>query len=107
MSARPPGAPALPPGLHPGAAGIAAALRRVVDPEIGVDVVRLGLIYGIETTSGGVRIVHTLTTPGCPLAEHISRAMRVTVERLPGVGDVELRYVAEPAWHPDMIRARS
>lgn len=99
-----PAAPALQPGrIHPGAAGIAAALRRVIDPEVGLDVVRLGLIYGIETTADGVRVVHTLTTEGCPLAEHLSRAMRVTVESLPHVGRVELELVREPAWHPEMI----
>ncbi|MDP2481628.1 MAG: metal-sulfur cluster assembly factor [Candidatus Palauibacterales bacterium] len=92
------------PLLHPGAAGIAAALRRVVDPEVGLDVVRLGLVYGIEWTGQGVRVVHTFTTPGCPLAGHLERAMRVTLEALPHVGEVELRYTAEPAWHPDMIR---
>ena len=89
--------------VHPGAAGIAAALRRVVDPEVGLDVVRLGLIYGIEATDAGVRVVHTLTTPGCPLADHLSRAMRVAVEGLPRVGRVELVRASEPAWHPDMI----
>jgi len=99
-----PGPTAMKPGrIHPGAAGIAAALRRVVDPEVGLDVVRLGLIYGIEVTADGVRVVHTLTTEGCPLAEHLSRAMRVTVEGLPHVGRVELELVREPAWHPEMI----
>jgi metal-sulfur cluster biosynthetic enzyme len=92
------------PILHPGAAGIAAALRRVVDPEVGLDVVRLGLVYNIEWTGEGVRVVHTFTTPGCPLAGHLERAMRVSLERLPHVGRVELRYTDEPAWHPDMIR---
>ncbi len=91
-------------GIHPGAAGVAAILRRVVDPEIGIDVVRLGLIYGIERTPRGVRVVHTLTTTGCPLAEHLARAMRVAVASLPHVGEVELRLVTDPPWHPDMIQ---
>lgn len=96
--------PASAPILHPGAAGIAAALRRVVDPEVGLDVVRLGLVYGIEWTGEGVRVIHTFTTPGCPLAGHLERAMRFTLEALPHVGRVELRFTDEPAWHPDMIR---
>lgn len=83
------------------------ALRRVVDPELGLDIVTLGLVYGVsrdDDDPGRVRITHTLTTPGCPLEAHIRAGIRRTVEGVPGVRRAESEVVWEPRWHPRMIR---
>lgn len=90
--------------LAPTEAGVLDALRQVIDPELGVNVVDLGLIYGIEITEGDVRIVMTLTTPGCPLhailREAVERALRLLV---PGVERVDVDLVWEPRWTPSRI----
>ena len=82
---------------------VPAALGEVIDPELGLDVVRLGLIYGIERSGDVVRVVHTLTTPGCPMESHITRGIREAVRSVKGVTDAETELVWEPRWHPEMI----
>ncbi len=90
-------------------AAIWNALRTVVDPEIGLDIVTLGLVYGIDvsttpTTVGeSVRITHTLTTPGCPMEAVITSGIRSAVGRISGVGLVETNLVWDPMWHSGMI----
>lgn len=82
---------------------VRAALGEVLDPELGLDVVSLGLIYGIERSGDAVRVVHTLTTPGCPMESHITRGIREAARSVEGVADVETDLVWEPRWHPAMI----
>lgn len=85
---------------------IRRALRTVIDPEIGLDVVTLGLIYQVSTDEGEpgrVRITHTLTTPGCPMEAHLRNGIRRAVEALPGVERAVSDLVWEPRWHPGMI----
>jgi metal-sulfur cluster biosynthetic enzyme len=79
------------------------ALRSVIDPELGLDVVTLGLVYDVECSSGIARITYTLTTPGCPMERAITVGIRTAVGRLHGITRVDTHMVWDPAWHPGMI----
>ena len=83
---------------------ITQALRAVFDPELGLSVVDLGLIYGVEIDAGRVRIAMTLTIPGCPLHDSMAEWVRQVVRRVPGVEEVEVVITFEPPWTPDRIR---
>ena len=83
---------------------ITEALREVVDPEVGISVVDLGLIYGVELDAGRVRITMTLTTQGCPLHASMAEWVRRAVGKLPGVRSVEVTVTFEPRWTPDRIQ---
>ncbi len=79
------------------------ALRQVKDPEVGYDIVELGLVYAVETASdGGVFVNYTLTHPGCPMADHFEREIRKATEAVPSVVYVRLNLIFEPRWEPKM-----
>ncbi len=89
-------------------ASIMAALRAVVDPELGQSVVDLGLIYGMQIEAGRVRITMTLTAQGCPLRDSLAEWVRRAIREVPGVDDVEVIVTFDPPWTPDRIgRAQS
>jgi metal-sulfur cluster biosynthetic enzyme len=73
-------------------------LREVLDPEMRLSVVDLGLIYGIEIEGAKVRVTYTLTSPACPLAPVIAEQIRSAVLDIPGVRDVELSLTFSPSW---------
>ncbi len=72
-------------------------LSKVMDPELHIDIVSLGLIYGVKVSKSHIKITMTLTTPGCPLAPVIDRLVREAIEPL-GKYEIELELVWEPAW---------
>ena len=83
---------------------IVDALRDVVDPELGMSVVDLGLIYDVAVDAGRVGITMTLTAKGCPLHDSMTDWVRRAAGRVPGVEDVQVAIVFDPPWTPDRIR---
>lgn len=94
------------PATQPSEAVLRDALRTVIDPEIGLDIVTVGLIYDVELHDGVARVTFTLTTPGCPMEEHISRGIERALSSVPGVASVDLNLVWDPRWHPGMLQER-
>lgn len=83
---------------------IVAMLKTVYDPEIPVNVYDLGLIYKVEVgDDGNVRIDMSLTAPNCPAADFILEDVRMKVESVEGVKNVEVNLVFEPEWNKDMM----
>ncbi len=82
------------------------ALRKVKDPELNLNVVDLGLIYGIAVEEGRVSIDMSLTSPGCPSGPQIMGDVERMVRTVDGVTDVEVNLVWTPLWTPDRIEPR-
>lgn len=84
-------------------------LGSVIDPELGIDVVNLGLIYGvgIEDESGHVDVAMTLTVPGCPMHATIAADVERAVMSLPWAKTVNVRLTFEPPWSPDRMSAQA
>ena len=85
---------------------VKAALRRVKDPELNLNIVDLGLVYGVTVDGGTVTIAVTLTSPGCPSGPEILTTAEEQVRALPGVEDVVVNLVWEPMWSPDRMEPR-
>lgn len=79
------------------------ALSNVIDPELGLDFVELGLIYGVEIDGGDVEVTFTLTTPACPIGPHVSEQIEEFVGELEGVQSVACNMVFTPAWSPERM----
>ena len=80
------------------------ALRQVEDPELGMDVVEIGLVYDIEFPGDNtVKVIYSLTTPACPAGPQITEGMVNAVRALPGVDKVESELVWSPPWTPDLM----
>jgi metal-sulfur cluster biosynthetic enzyme len=84
---------------------IREAMKQVDDPELGINVVDLGLLYdvGIDEATGKVDLQMTLTSMGCPLTDQIIADVRKFVEPLDGVTSVEVNWVWDPPWGPDKM----
>ncbi|MCD8511017.1 MAG: metal-sulfur cluster assembly factor [Bacillus sp. (in: Bacteria)] len=78
-------------------------LEMVIDPELGVDVVNLGLIYDVATEGENAVITMTLTTPGCPLHDTMINGVKAAVELHQNIKKCEVNLVWEPAWTPERM----
>ena len=79
------------------------ALTNVIDPELGLDFVELGLIYEIEIDGGRVHVTYTLTTPACPIGPQVSAQIEEFVSEIEGVEEVTSSMVFQPPWSPDKM----
>ena len=80
------------------------ALRDVIDPELGINVVDLGLVYEVQVQDGNVSVAMTMTTPACPLGETLSEQAEATIrQNVPGVKSVTIDLVWDPPWRPSMM----
>ena len=82
------------------------ALEEVIDPELGLDFVSLGLVYDVEIENGDgseVYVTFTLTTPACPIGPQVSEQMKEFVGDIDGVAKVFPKMVFDPPWSPDMM----
>lgn len=79
------------------------ALTDVIDPELGCNIVDLGLIYDIEIEGGKVMVTMTMTTPGCPATGYLAAAVRQRVKAIDGVAEAEVQVVWMPPWTPDRM----
>jgi metal-sulfur cluster biosynthetic enzyme len=79
------------------------ALSNVIDPELGLDFVELGLIYGLEIDESTVNVTFTLTTPACPIGPQVSEQMKEFVGEIDGVEEVVPTMVFTPPWTPDKM----
>jgi metal-sulfur cluster biosynthetic enzyme len=83
------------------------ALRKVKDPELGLNIVDLGLVYEVTVNaSNDIHVDMTLTSPGCPAGPQIMTDIEQVLQALPGAGDVELNLVWSPYWTPERIEPR-
>lgn len=80
-----------------------ADLTSVIDPELGVDLVALGLIYGLSMQDGVVTVTMTLTTMGCPISQVLENMIESALEKEPEVSAVKIDIVWTPAWTPDKM----
>jgi metal-sulfur cluster biosynthetic enzyme len=79
------------------------ALRQVEDPELGMDIVDLGLLYEVEVEGPKVKVIYSLTSMGCPAGPLISQDIDRAAREVPGVEDVELELTFDPPWTPDRM----
>ena len=79
------------------------ALREVEDPELGMDIVELGLLYDVAIDDSKVTVVHSLTSMGCPAGPMIQEGIYEAAQRVPGVEEVEVELTWEPPWTPEKM----
>jgi metal-sulfur cluster biosynthetic enzyme len=82
---------------------VTEALSNVIDPELGLDFVELGLVYDVEIDGGTVNITFTLTTPACPIGPQVSEQMKEFVGEVEGVEEVVPNMVFSPPWTPERM----
>ena len=79
------------------------ALKQVIDPELGINLVDLGLVYDVAIEGPDVRVKMTLTTPGCPMHDSLVMGAERALRRIPGVVSAAVELVWNPPWNPNMI----
>ena len=85
-------------------ADVRTALREVIDPEIGINIVDLGLVYDVHVEQDSVRVTMTMTSPACPLRDYLQDLVESTISsRLPDVRSVRVEIVSDPPWTDAMM----
>ena len=79
------------------------ALRQVEDPELGMDIVELGLLYDVEVAGRRVKVTHSLTSMGCPAGPMIQDDIVRVAREVPGVEDVDIELTGDPPWTPERM----
>ncbi|HVS76534.1 MAG TPA: metal-sulfur cluster assembly factor [Steroidobacteraceae bacterium] len=82
---------------------VLAALHEVIDPELGYNIVDLGLIYALEVADGAIKVAMTMTTPGCPAQDYILSGVYERSRCLPGAKSVDIDLVWDPPWSPQRM----
>ena len=79
------------------------ALKAVLDPELGINIVDLGLVYDVDIADGHVHVTYTLTTMGCPIGPLVEAQMHQLLDPLPGIDSFDAEMVLRPPWSPEMM----
>jgi metal-sulfur cluster biosynthetic enzyme len=79
------------------------ALKEVFDPELGYNIVDIGLVYMVDADDGVATVTMTLTTPGCPASDMIQGGVRQRLQDMPGIDEVDIDLVWEPRWTPQAM----
>jgi metal-sulfur cluster biosynthetic enzyme len=87
----------------PDQAQIYETLKHIYDPEVGINIVDMGLIYSLDIADNKVEITMTLTSPGCPAGPQILSQVDSQVKTLDGIEEVDIKVVWSPPWSPDML----
>jgi metal-sulfur cluster biosynthetic enzyme len=87
----------------PGQEAVYEMLKQVYDPEVGINIVDMGLIYGVEIEGKKIDLIMTLTSPACPAGPHILNQVDSMLKEMEGIEDVDIRVVWTPPWSPDML----
>ena len=82
---------------------VIAEIRKIYDPEIPVNIYELGLIYDVKVKDDAVKIIMTLTSPNCPVAESLPKDVKDSAMQVEGIENVDLDLVFEPVWNKDMM----
>jgi metal-sulfur cluster biosynthetic enzyme len=87
---------------------ILAVLRTVIDPELGINIVDLGLVYQAMRNANGIDVALTMTTPACPLGEMMTEEIKLVLrDRFPGTSEVRVELVWDPPWSPELMSEES
>ena len=87
----------------PGQEAVYEILKQVYDPEVGINIVDMGLIYGVEIEGKKIGLIMTLTSPACPAGPHILNEVDGKLKEMEGIEDVDISVVWTPPWSPDML----
>ena len=82
---------------------VIAEIRKIYDPEIPVNIYELGLIYNVKVEKNIAKIIMTLTSPNCPVAESLPKDVKDSAMQVEGIENVDLDLVFEPPWNKDMM----
>ncbi|MDB0066889.1 iron-sulfur cluster assembly protein [Candidatus Pelagibacter sp.] len=82
---------------------VIAEIRKIYDPEIPVNIYELGLIYDVKVKEDKAKIIMTLTSPNCPVAESLPKEVKDSAMQVEGIEEVDLDLVFEPEWNKDMM----